>query len=138
MTRTLISSSGPVVRVGPSEIHIRDSSFYETFYLHKLDKGPHYKTGGFLTAAFGTIDHDVHRKRRGAIAPFFTRSHIESEVPVVQQKVLKLCEKVEQFAASGEVFRIDHVFESVAMDVAQEIAYGRPSNLLGSYELIHF
>ncbi|GAB7350733.1 hypothetical protein MBLNU459_g1284t1 [Dothideomycetes sp. NU459] len=128
---------GPVVRIAPEEVHIKDSSFYETFFLHnKLDKGPLYAVGGIPGSGFNTIDHDVHRKRRGALAPFFTRTHIESQVHVVQQKVLNLCAKLEKSAdraledPSKAVIRVDHSFEAVTMDAVHEIAYGKPSNML--------
>lgn len=68
--------------------------------INKLGKGPYCNTGGFPDSAFDTISRDVHRKRRGAVATFFIRSHIESQMPMSQQKALSLCEKLEAFAAS--------------------------------------
>jgi hypothetical protein len=72
--------TGPVVRVTPNEIHIRDSHFFDEFYgrnLH-LDKegwDTRFGTeGGVLT----TVNAAFHKRRRAALSPMYVAisSHI--------------------------------------------------------------
>jgi hypothetical protein len=65
--------TGPVVRVTPNEIHIRDSHFFDEFYgrnLH-LDKegwDTRFGTeGGVLT----TVNAAFHKRRRAALSPMY-------------------------------------------------------------------
>jgi hypothetical protein len=65
--------SGPIVRVTPHELHIRDSHFFDEFYgrnIH-LDKegwDTRFGTeGGVLT----TVNAGFHKRRRAALSPMY-------------------------------------------------------------------
>ena len=66
-------SSGPIIRVCPDELHIRDSDYYEELFVKsgKLDK-PWTFCNRFGTSEtfFSTPSHDYHKMRRGAVAQF--------------------------------------------------------------------
>ncbi|KAI9724083.1 MAG: hypothetical protein M1812_000802 [Candelaria pacifica] len=68
---------GPIVRINPHELHIKDRDFYNDIYVganvRKSDKW-NLATKGFPTsgAGFSTVPHDLHRLRRGAINPYFS------------------------------------------------------------------
>jgi hypothetical protein len=69
--RLTIDETGPIVRIAPEQLHIKDSDFYDEIYAHpprKLDKEYYSaKTVGAPSSAFGTIGHNHHRLRRSAL-----------------------------------------------------------------------
>lgn len=64
-------ASGPIIRVTPHELHIRDSHFFEEFYaknLHLDKEGWDVRfgtEGGVLT----TVNAAFHKRRRAALSP---------------------------------------------------------------------
>lgn len=65
------SITGPIIRVTPHELHIRDSRFFEDFYaknLHLDKEGWDVRfgtEGGVLT----TVNAAFHKRRRAALSP---------------------------------------------------------------------
>ena len=129
----LISSSGPVVRINPREVHIADPDFVEPLLSQRLDKDAWFsRSFGVPMAGFATWDHDLHRQRRGAINPFFSKSSIASRAPVIRDNVLKLCERLKPAAESGEVVQMDAALICLTMDIIAELCYGVSYNYLGT------
>ena len=123
-----------MVRVNPREVHIDDPDFVDKLYLTRLDKDPWFsRTFGIPLAGFGTHAHGLHRQRRGAINRFFSKASIASRVPVIREKVLKLCERLTPYAESKEVVYIDAGFICLTLDVIAEFCYGVNYNYLGAY-----
>ena len=69
---------GPIVRVNPYELHIKDSEFYDVLYSgpgSRRDKWWWQVTlFGNSLSMFGTVDHDLHRLRRGALNPLLLQA----------------------------------------------------------------
>ena len=55
-------------------------------------------------SAFATLDHDLHRVRRGALNPYFSKRMVQRLEPRVKQKVLALKQRLVESA--GEVIDI--------------------------------
>lgn len=115
------SVSGPIVRVAPNEIHINDvhflGSIYPTSNVHKRDKDGFQTRGldlGLSTA--GTIPHDLHRKRREALAPFFSQKRVMSMEPVISAKLLQLCHHLESAQRSSEALNLYDLYYGLARE----------------------
>ncbi|OJJ05173.1 hypothetical protein ASPVEDRAFT_74574 [Aspergillus versicolor CBS 583.65] len=70
---------GPIVRITPHEIHIKDSSYYDSIYTNskKLNKDPNFVgLFGSPQSMIATVDHAHHRFRRGILASFFSKRSI--------------------------------------------------------------
>lgn len=67
----LMSITGPVIRVAPDEIHIRDSEFYDEVYASNLQvEKPGWDVKfGVALSIFTTTDAVAHRRRRAALNP---------------------------------------------------------------------
>lgn len=69
--------AGPVVRISPDDIHLADLDNYERLHCIRSkapSKAPYfYDAFGLKTAAFDTTSNELHRVRRAAIIPAFTR-----------------------------------------------------------------
>ena len=86
--RRRLNITGPIVRINPYEIHIRDPDYYETTYstsMQGIDK-PSYTSHQFGVpgATFSTIEHELHRQRKTALNPFFSKRRILGQAPSVQ------------------------------------------------------
>ena len=77
---------------------------------------------GNTCSGFGTVGHDLHRIRRAAINPFFSKQKVAALQPVIQQLVDKLCNKFEKCKGTGEVIPMECAFDAFTMDVITEYA----------------
>jgi len=57
-------------------------------------------------AAFGTVDHDMHRMRRAAMNPFFSKASVRRLQPIIHERIEKLMSRIEGFQSSGEPLTI--------------------------------
>ncbi|MCJ1364028.1 hypothetical protein MMC16_003137 [Acarospora aff. strigata] len=121
--RDLHAEYGPIIRISPSELHINDADYYDSLYNRegKWEKNPFYVNSfGNTTSGFGTVDHDLHRLRRAAINPFFSKQKVAALQPVIQRLVDKLCTKLEKVRDTDEVVPIECAFDAFTMDVITE------------------
>jgi cytochrome P450 len=113
------SHVGPIVRINPEELHILDFDFYDTIYAKdpiKRDKwalnakspDSHYATGF-------TLDHDLHKKRRDVIAPFFNKRNIQAIEPEIQQRVDYLCGVIEEHQKSKSPINLTIIILALSM-----------------------
>jgi hypothetical protein len=81
------------VRISPTEIHLSDPDNYEKiYYIGKKapSKAPYFYDGfGLKTATFGTCPNELHRVRRAAINPVFSRKFVIQQEDIVQEKTTK-------------------------------------------------
>ncbi|KAK6430774.1 hypothetical protein LTR95_013067 [Oleoguttula sp. CCFEE 5521] len=94
---------GPVIRVSPDEIHVRDSEWFHTLYTgpgHVRDKWARsIRANGSPGAVASAPSHDHHRLRRSALNPYFSRKAIDELEYDIQQKVDKMCNRISPFTA---------------------------------------
>jgi hypothetical protein len=108
---------GPIVRISPYEIHIADPDFYDTLYSSSLatrkDRWSWYTAGlGLPDSTLGTVEQALHRRRRAALSPFFSKQNVRKLQPVVEERAAKLASRLEQLAATGEIVRINLAFSA--------------------------
>jgi hypothetical protein len=89
---------GPIVRINPHELHVRDPEFFETLYAgsgQKRERDPWHTAGLALGGSIlDTVPHELHRKRRAALGPFFSKAYTKRMLPVVQKRVDALMSKL--------------------------------------------
>lgn len=126
-------SSGPIVRISPHEIHIDDVEFFDRLnsFQGKWNKDP-YTAHQFANpgSLVGTLDHDIHRKRRAAVLPFFSKQKIYALEPVITSTVDKLCDKIQDYRKTGEVMPLRNAFHCFAADVIGEYCFAESGGLL--------
>ncbi|RDW76745.1 cytochrome P450 [Aspergillus mulundensis] len=120
---------GPIVRINPRELHIQDASFFETFYMsgkpaNKLKELAHRFNN--QTSAISTPDHFVHRTRRNALNPFFSKRRISERVPLIKRQMDEICQRLEkEFRDTGRVLVVDDMFGCWATDIIAEYCFER-------------
>ncbi|KAL4796584.1 cytochrome protein [Aspergillus venezuelensis] len=88
---------GPVIRINPWELHIQDSELYEVLYSASW---PSDKPGGqvnravFPLSTFSKPGHALHRRRRAALNPLFSRRRIAEHQPNIQRLRNKLRDRL--------------------------------------------
>jgi cytochrome P450 len=123
---------GPIIRTNPDDIHISDPDFFDEFYTLKLDKWKWWTSGFAVPTAGGmTIEEGVHRKRRGALNPFFSKASIIANIPIIQDHLAVMVDRLDKIAGSREVLDLEAVYLALTTDVLTLCSYG------WSFDYIH-
>ncbi|WPH04118.1 Cytochrome P450 CYP682N1 [Acrodontium crateriforme] len=140
---------GPIVRVGPDEVHIDDASFYSECYpssiIRRRDKSPlqfgwYQGTGEFSDgSSFSTLANQLHRSRRAGIAPFFSKQMVRDLEPRVKDKVLRLRAALLRHSKAihkeEQLVDMNNAMSALTMDVISEYAFGRSIGALDRPDL---
>lgn len=128
---------GPIVRVNPHELSIHDPEFFDKLYVSgnvrrtnsyeqfvkglDLDGWPRPPWTSVMLTCLGshllTTDHDLHRRRRKPLEPFFSRSGVARLQPVLAHVVANLVRPFEALKGTHSVIRLDHAFTAFSGDV---------------------
>ncbi|CAN9243726.1 cytochrome P450 [Alternaria alternata] len=123
---------GPIVRVTPDELHIRDPSFYEQVYaknLH-LDKEGWDKRFGCAGGLLPTVNAEQHKRRRAAVAHMFSRRSILDFIHIIYRHVDTLSVRMQEFEGSAEPLNLSHAFPALTGDIIMDYFFGFNYNQL--------
>ncbi|KAF2120024.1 benzoate 4-monooxygenase cytochrome P450 [Lophiotrema nucula] len=132
---------GPIVRINPIHLHIHDHAYFEKIYAsgsHKRDRCRWFMHAGGKTMAgkyssmLETMDHDLHKARRNAAAPFFSKRRVHAITPLIEDKVRRLLARLED--TDGRIVDLNNVFAALGMDVVTEYCFAECTNSLDSTE----
>ncbi|KAI9147447.1 Cytochrome P478 monooxygenase [Paramyrothecium foliicola] len=129
---------GPIVRIGPNEVHISEPADYDKIYHvgSKFLKDPNYyrPLEGPVRAPvlFTMLDPEAHRVRRNAVSPFFSRRSVNELEGLIWGKVHKLCNIIQSHLDSQPTKQFDAygAFRAYSVDVVTEYSYARSWNHL--------
>ena len=85
---------------------------------------------GPLNYTFATIGHEHHRIRRGALAPFFSKTLVQQLEPSVQAMVDKLTTRLEGFKGTGTIINMIDMYPCLTTDIICQYAFGAPYGYL--------
>jgi len=82
--------------------------------------------------AFGTVEHEIHRKRRAAISAFFSKRAVNDIEPWIHERTTTLCATVRhQQERDGSVeLRVNFLAFTTDMIAAHALNGSNPSNTL--------
>ena len=83
-----------------------------------------------LSLVFGTVSHDLHRKRRAAISPLFTKSAIKASETVIYEKAELLCESLGKQLEDNDIAEMRTNFTAWATEVISVLVFPKPLRLL--------
>lgn len=125
---------GPLVRINPQEIHIQDPHFYDQVYV-----GPSRLTDkwrwsarmfGTSKAAVGTVDHGMHKMRRGALNHFFSKSSVVKMEPAIQSNVNLLVQTLKEAGSARRPVNLSDAFTASSADVISSFCFGNSYGFL--------
>ncbi|KAF2773340.1 benzoate 4-monooxygenase cytochrome P450 [Teratosphaeria nubilosa] len=126
---------GPVIRIGPNEVHLSDPAAYDKIYSNASPfyKDPHfYHVYGMEKAMFCTIPNDLHKRRRAPLNHFFSKKAIMEYEDIVQSKVSLLCQRIEAAFSHEKDGSVDlgRAFKAMSVDIVTDYAFSSSLGLL--------
>lgn len=119
---------GPIIRINPQELHIRDPDMFEQVYASGTKRDRWYNAArmtGKTRDSFSTIPHDLHRRKKVANAPIMARRAVNAKESVVAASAAGLVANLARAAEGGEVVDLSVVFLGYSLDVAGAFFFGR-------------
>lgn len=125
---------GPVIRCSPEEIHVRDSQWFDTLYTgpgHVRSKwSKSIRANGSPGSVASAESHDLHRERRAALNPFFSKKAVDEVELSIRSKVEKMCQKFHDCAKERKIVELGTAFTAVTLDVITEYCYNNCFDVL--------
>ncbi|QGA14556.1 hypothetical protein EYB26_002211 [Talaromyces marneffei] len=84
------------------------------------------RPGGFNGSVVGTNPHKLHRKRRAALNPFFSKASIRKLQHEIDDKAIQLVERLRN--EKERVIKINHAYAALTNDIMVRYAFGREDN----------
>lgn len=83
---------------------------------------------------FSTPGHELHRIRRGAVAPFFSKALVQQLEPSVQAMVQKLLSRLEKLKGTGAIINMIDMYPCLTADIICQYAFASPYGYLDEPE----
>lgn len=117
---------GPIVRMGPDELHIQDSEYFTYLFSFKpLDKWAiAARQFGLQYAMFGTEEYKLYTQRRAAFGDAFSRSKTFKLQSLVNANTRKGCDQIETRAAEGQTTDLAFLYRAITAEIITEYMYG--------------
>lgn len=130
---------GPIVRINPWELHIRDPEWNEIYKVTRRSYKPKWFYGMFGTAGntFSSENPDTHRMRRDALQPYFSAAAVARHEPQVEALVIKLMDRLWEFKGKNQVVDVGDAFRCLATDVATAFVFRQPFGNLDHPDFEH-
>ncbi|KAF7896597.1 hypothetical protein BELL_0503g00060 [Botrytis elliptica] len=119
---------GPIVRVNPDELSIRDPEYYRTVYVASNTRStsayPAFAAGMGIQGSHPiTIDHQLHRQRRKPLGPFFTSTGVKKIYPLLIDLVQSLTSQLKEHLERDTIVRLDHALFAFAGEVMCKVCF---------------
>lgn len=102
----------------------------------KFGKSPNFYNALCVPAStFGTGPNDIHKIRRGALNPMFSRQKVLELEAIVQSKAAKVCRRMQEGIDAGRAVDLHHAFRGVSVDVISDFAFDRCYDFLDRPDL---
>ncbi|KAJ7656544.1 cytochrome P450 [Mycena rosella] len=130
---------GPVVRIGPRELHFNDPKAYVDIYSHSdLTKEPTlYNSFPFHEASISYLDPADANTRRDILSPMFSRSSILKLQPVIQDKIDKLISRISTNGKHGKPVDMHMAYRSATMDIITNYCFADSFDALDAPDFRH-
>jgi hypothetical protein len=79
---------------------------------------------GSPTSTFATVGHDLHRVRRSALNPFFSKASVTRLEPLIHSKVEAMCSGMTAQLQAQTFFDFGAAYMSFALDTVSHYAFG--------------
>ncbi|KAL4782495.1 cytochrome P450 [Aspergillus varians] len=124
---------GPIVRITPNEIHLSDPENCEKIYYvgsRYAKDAAFYGSFGADKSTFTTSSPEVHRVKRAALNPFFSRKKVLDLEGIVHEKAQRLVTRMKKAFKSSDGVDLHHGFRAISIDVITDYAFDNSYNFL--------
>ncbi|VUC27941.1 unnamed protein product [Clonostachys rosea] len=127
---------GPIVRINPEELHIDDPDYYDVIYA----TGKLYDKMEFFSArlnmplsTFATAESSMHKTRRAAIAPFFSKQRVRAYEHLIQDIVNRMSHRLStEYIGTGKMLNLSQMWGAMTSDVITDVVFARPMGFSNS------
>jgi cytochrome P450 len=132
----LHSRYGPIVRISPNEVSFSDPEAVSLVFApgagQRRDKSTLFTSGlGVSSSMGGAIGHDLHRRRREPLNPFFSQASVLRHENLIREKVQRMATSwLEQAAASNTIVNVSDMFFALTHDIVMSYCFGHDLGLL--------
>jgi cytochrome P450 len=85
-------------------------------------------------AILETMDHDLHRTRRNAITPFFSKRSVQALESLIINTTNKLLDRfagvLEKKGSEAAVVNLNHIYTAFTIDIISEYCFGESTKSL--------
>lgn len=107
---------------------MNDPDFLEQLYAGAGKRREKYKTTidgvSVRGSVLATQDHDLHRRRRAALNPFFSKQSIRRVEPMIQRTLTKLLNRMEKWGRMGVPAPMKLAYKATTKDIIHAYAFG--------------
>jgi cytochrome P450 len=107
---------------------VKDPEFYDVLYSgpgQKRDKWDWaVEMFGNSSSGFGTVSHDLHRLRRNALNPFFSKQAIGRMEPLIRDSIEKLSARFEKLRGTGQPVVTLQAYAALTTDIITGYCFG--------------
>ncbi|KAF4978236.1 hypothetical protein FZEAL_5341 [Fusarium zealandicum] len=126
---------GPIIRINPWELSVRDPSFHSTLYVagsvRRSQIFPQSRAGIGIDGSHPVSeDHDLHRIRRKPLDPFFSRRQVQNYEYMIAEELKVLDDRLRSLRGSNVVVNMEHVYAAITGDVIGKISVMNPPSFV--------
>jgi cytochrome P450 len=126
--------SGPIVRIGPDQLHVSDPDFLLSLFSPSGKRRNKYEVGtrvfGSSEAGIATLDHEMHKMRRGAVGKYFSKEAIRRAEPIIHGALERLFARLDEYKRTGQPLTMSLVYMAFSSDIITEYCFAAPYNYL--------
>jgi cytochrome P450 len=119
---------GPIIRITPLEVHIKDSSYYDEIYAsskRRREKAAELVARFDLEGSgFSSVSPEDHRKRRSHVEKHFSKQAVSNIEYLIHENIDKLDNHFKRAFQFHKVISLDAGFAGLTSDVIHKYAYG--------------
>ncbi|ATZ56752.1 hypothetical protein BCIN_13g05840 [Botrytis cinerea B05.10] len=119
--------------INPFELHVQDPDWFDTLYAGNPTRRDKYPPAASMAGAplgtFGTVEHDIHRKRRAANSHLLSTRAISDAHPLILDQVRILSDQFERYLSTKEIIDLRVTFLAFTTDTITRYALGENKNL---------
>ncbi|EME79333.1 uncharacterized protein MYCFIDRAFT_34742 [Pseudocercospora fijiensis CIRAD86] len=127
---------GPIVRINPNELHVKDSSWYDTCYSSTRKSWKHLPVldaVGMGKSTVAAFNPDRWRIKRNAISPFFSRKNIVAYEPQMHRHMTRVMSRLqEEYSGTDKVLSLHHFWDCYASDNIMAFAFDQHHDFVNS------
>ncbi|KAH8887959.1 putative cytochrome P450 [Thozetella sp. PMI_491] len=131
---------GPIVRINPWELSVRDADFYSTLYVagsvRRTQIFPRARAGiGMDDSHPNAEDHNLHRTRRKPLDPFFSRKAVQSYEGMILEELNVLEDRLLGLKGTDKVINMEHIYAAVIGDLIGRVSVIDPPSFISDPEI---
>ncbi|KAK3696861.1 hypothetical protein LTR37_017767 [Vermiconidia calcicola] len=120
---------GPIVRTRPDVLHVNDPRFIDKLYSQSPKQRRERADTILQTlhapgSILATKDHELHRRRRAVLNPYFSHANVRRLEPMINATLTDLLNRMDGWAKEGKPVHMNVAYRAATKDVIQGYAFG--------------